>query len=265
MTQALSLDHLTIFEASPPELIRIAGGLGIGFVSLWTQKPLKGDFPLLNAANKAETRDALRETGVRLGNLECFNLTAEAAVEDFRPAVALGAELGASSVTAINAWDPEPARTLDNFGRLCQMGAEYGLKVNVEFISMGQVRTLADAARLVTECGEPNAGITVDILHLIRSGGAVADLAAIDPNLIGYAQICDGPLTLAQDQWNFEGFEQRVIPGEGEFPLGEFVDALPEGIVLGVEVPLKSLREAGVGPEERARLAVAGARRGIIG
>ena len=38
---AVSLDHLTIFDTSPPELIDIAAGLGVPLVSLWTQLPLQ--------------------------------------------------------------------------------------------------------------------------------------------------------------------------------------------------------------------------------
>ncbi len=257
----LSLDHLTIFDVQPPELVQIAADLGLSLVSLWTQLPLKAELPLVTVDNKAETLRRMTENGVRLGNMECFNLTPEVVVEDFRPAVALGAELGARSLVAINAWDPEPARALDNFAGLCRMGGQYGLNVNVEFISMGQVRTLADAVRFATGTGEANAGITVDVLHLMRTGGTPTDLKAIDPRLIGYAQICDGPSSLEQDQWNFEGFEQRQIPGEGEFPLADFIAALPAGVELGVEVPQKSLREAGIAPAERARRAVEATRR----
>jgi sugar phosphate isomerase/epimerase len=254
----LSLDHLTIFDVSPPELVEIAADLGFPYVSLWTAAPLKGDFPMLTDANMRETRRRLDDAGVRLGNMECFNLTPELVVEDFRTAVALGAELGATSLVAINAWDPERSRALANFVRLCEIAAGFGLKVNVEFISKGEVRTLADAVRFITDSGQPNVGVTVDILHLMRTGGAPADLAAIDPKLIGYAQICDGPLVIDEALWNSEGFEQRQIPGEGEFPLADFVAAVPPDIILGVEVPLKSLREAGVTAHERAHRALAG-------
>ena len=252
----LSLDHLTVLDVQPPELVIIAAELGVPLVSLFTQLPVKAELPLVTEVNKTETLRRMKETGVGLGNMECFNLTPEAVVENFRPAVALGAELGATSLVAINAWDPEPQRAQENFAKLCRLGAEYGLKVNVEFISMGQVRTLSDAVRFVTGAGEPNAGITVDVLHLVRTGGTPAELKAVDPRLIGYAQICDGPLMMDQEKWNFEGFEQRQSPGEGEFPLAGFVAALPPGITLGVEVPSKSLREAGVVPAGRARRAV---------
>jgi sugar phosphate isomerase/epimerase len=257
----LSLDHLTIFDVSPAELVTIAADLGLPLVSLWTQLPLKADLPLVTEANKAETLSRMRDTGVRLGNVECFNLTPEVVVEEFRPAVALGAELGATSLVAINAWDPEPVRAQDNFGALCRIAAEFGMKANVEFISMGKVRTLDDAIAFITGCGEPNVGVTIDLLHLVRTGGTAADMRRVDPKLIGYVQVCDGPAGLAREEWNNEGFEQRQIPGEGEFPLADMIAAVPPGVTIGVEVPHKALREAGISAAERARRAVEGTRR----
>jgi sugar phosphate isomerase/epimerase len=257
----LSLDHLTIFDVSPPELVTIAADLGLPLVSLWTQLPLEADLPLVTQANKAETLARMRDTGVKLGNAECFNLTPEVKPEDFRPAVTLAAELGATSLVAINAWDPERNRALDNFAKLCRIAAEYGMKADVEFISMGKVRTLADAVQFITDSGEPNVGVTIDFLHLIRTGGTAADISAMDPALIGYVQICDGPAGLAREEWNDEGFEQRQMPGDGEFPLAELMAAVPEGTVVGVEVPHRAMRQAGVSPAERARRAVEGTRR----
>jgi len=256
----LSLDHLTIFDVSPPELIDIAADLDILLVSLWTRLPLKADLPLVTQANKVETLSRMRETGVKLGNMECFNLTPEVVPEDFRPAVALGAELGATSLVAINAWDPERSRALDNFVALSRIAAEFGMKANVEFISMGKIRTLEEAVAFVIDSGEPNVGVTVDVLHLVRTGGTAADMRKVDPNLIGYVQICDGPAGLAREEWNDEGFEQRQVPGEGEFPLADIVAAIPSGVTVGIEVPQRSRREAGVSAGERARMAVAGTR-----
>ena len=257
----LSLDHLTVFDTSPAELIAIAAGLDVPLVSLWTQLPVAGNLPLVTEANKAETLARMHDTGVRLGNAECFNLTPEVAAEDFRPAVALAAELGATSLVAINAWDPERNRALDNFAALCRIAAEYRMKANVEFISMGQVRTLEDAIAFVTDSGEPNVGITIDFLHLVRTGGSAADIRAMDPALIGYVQVCDGPLGLAREEWNDEGFEQRRMPGEGEFPLAELMAVIPPGITIAAEIPHKELRLAGVSAAERARRAVEGTRR----
>jgi sugar phosphate isomerase/epimerase len=143
--------------------VTIAADLGLPLVSLWTQLPLKADLPLVTPGQQGGDAGAdARHRREARQYMECFNLTPEVVAEDFRPAVALGAELGATSLVAINAWDPEPARALDNFAELCRIAAEYGMKANVEFISMGKVRTLADAIQFITDSGEPNVGVTID-------------------------------------------------------------------------------------------------------
>jgi sugar phosphate isomerase/epimerase len=103
----------------------------------------------------------------------------------------------------------------------------------------------------------------VDTLHLMRSGSTVAELAAAEPRWIGGAQFSDGPLTMPADQQLHEALSERMLPGDGEFPLREFVRALPQGVPIGLEVPMQSLKDKGVGPLERARLAVEASRRVI--
>jgi hypothetical protein len=53
----------------------------------------------------------------------------------------------------------------------------------------------------------------------------------------------------------------RSAPGDGELPLVEFLLALAEDRVIGVEVPMRTRAAAGMPPAECARLAVEGGRR----
>jgi sugar phosphate isomerase/epimerase len=260
---ALSLDHLTAFDAQPPELVSIAAELGCQHVSLWTQTPLAGNFPIVDRHNLAETRRRLDDTGVSLVSIECFNLMPDVRVDDFLPALELGAALGGRAALAINYADPDESRCADNFARLAALAGSLGLVVNIEFISMGCVRTLADAVRLIERSGASNTGINADLLHVVRSGGSPDDIRTTAPDLIGYAQICDGPLVLPEELKDIEGMQQRQVPGAGEFPVTAFLKSLPPGTVVGIEVPQRALREAGVSPLERARLAVEATRRSL--
>ena len=82
-----------------------------------------------------------------------------------------------------------------------------------------------------------NAAISVDILHLTRSGGSPEDLRV--PDLpFGAAQLCDGVADLPRDRWDHEGIAGRLVPGDGDFPIPAFLEALPPGVVVGLETPM---------------------------
>ena len=70
------------------------------------------------------------------------------------------------------------------------------------------------AACLVTATSKSNAGIVVDSLHFTRTSSPLADIVATNPQLIGNAQISDGPLTMPSNQQMFEAKDQRQIPGQ---------------------------------------------------
>jgi len=264
MAARLSLEHITAWGLPPPALIDLAADLDCEAVSLFVEAvnpESAGPSLVEDHTLRREVQARLRATGVRLHTLECFAFTPDTAVKRFAPALEAGAELGGKAATAI-VFDPDRARTIDRVAAFAELALGFGIAVNVEFIARSELRSLADALALARAIGVPGPGIVVDALHWTRSGGTVAELAALDPALLGAVQLCDGPAEMAPDLQLFhEGFLQRMIPGEGAFALAAFVRALPPDRLIGVEVPLQDLADQGVPVEERARRAVAGARR----
>jgi hypothetical protein len=51
-----------------------------------------------------------------------------------------------------------------------------------------------------------------------------------------------------------------MVPGTGELPLLDILAAVPRDRVIGLEVPLRSQADAGVGPFDRLRPCVDAAR-----
>jgi sugar phosphate isomerase/epimerase len=96
---------------------------------------------------------------------------------------------------------------------------------------------------------------------LVRSGSSAAELAAVDPEYIGYAQLNDTTLQPRLDNYMEEAMFERMVPGEGELPLTDILSVLPHDIVLEIEVPRRSLALAGVSPIDRVRPCVEAARR----
>jgi hypothetical protein len=69
----------------------------------------------------------------------------------------------------------------------------------------------------------------------------------------GYAQVNDTTLSPRSDNYAEEAMYERMVPGEGELPLRDILAALPRDIVIGLEVPRRSLALAGVHPADRLR------------
>jgi len=265
LDRPLSLHQLTALDATPAELVGIAGALGCARVCLFTHVPGEARhlFPMVTSDKREPVAAALAQAGVRLHNLEVFPLTPNVDLDAFRAGFEVGAGLGAARATAHIHID-DKGTAIDAFGRLCDLAAEYGLAVGLEFNGFSKVRSPTAAAAIVRGAARTNGDIALDFLHAIRSGATVSDVNQI-ANLVGYAQICDGPLTIAREARWREAIEERALPGEGALPIGAMLAPLRADVVIEVEVPQASAMRAGVPAIERARRAVEAARRFTVG
>jgi len=130
-------------------------------------------------------------------------------------------------------------------------------------IGPGPIANLAAALTAVRHVGKPNFRLLIDTMHFVRSGSGAVDIAALDANVIGYVQLCDAPLRSRHASYMDEALHERMVPGTGELPLLDILAALPKDVVIGLEVPQRSLAEAGVGPYERVGQCVE-ATRGLL-
>jgi sugar phosphate isomerase/epimerase len=256
----LSLDCLTLTDTSPVELIRSAAAADFDLVSLWVNPPAPYPRQVLTPAGVSESAALIADTGVGVHHVEVFDLVSEAAVRAYRPALETGARLGAKAALVIHGSNPDRAEVIDALAAFVELAAGYGLGVNLEPIAMGQTRTLAEARDLIRAAGV-DAGILYDTYHLMRSGGHPADVAAIEPGLIRYVQINDGPATIAPEEMLAEAAGERLYPGEGVFPLVELLAAAPTNIPWAIETPSLRRARGGVTPQMQAQEAMAALRR----
>jgi sugar phosphate isomerase/epimerase len=156
--------------------------------------------------------------------------------------------------------DTDGARAVDKLGALCDLAAKEDLAIGLEFTSLTRgCGSIQRAAWFVDQIKRSNFGIGVDCLHLVRSGGTVENLEALEPRYFGYAQICDGFGLEASADYLTESHD-RQLPGDGNFPLEAIIKALPAATALEVEVPSAARLKAGVSALEHARRAMAQAR-----
>jgi sugar phosphate isomerase/epimerase len=256
----LCLDSLTLCDTEPVSLVHSASKAGFDLVSLWVQPPSIFPLQLVTPPKADACRSALAETGMRVGPLEVFDMSSAAAVKSYRPALELGAQLGAQAASAINVRNPDPAEVSELFAQFAELAGEYGLGVTLEPLATFATSTLAQA-RDIVRASRVDAGIVLDVLHLVREGGTVADVRAMEPGLIRYIQVCDGAASLSPEERRIEASYERLYPGEGVFPLVELLTDAPTDISWGIEAPSRRRAASGMSAEMRAQEAMAAVRR----
>lgn len=249
MPATISLAHGTLLELAPPDLVRVAADAGFDAVGLrvapWlpneTAYAVLGNDKLLTA-----TTEALARHGLVVLDIEVIRIEAGTHAADFRPIFEAGARLGARYVLAV-AMDPDEARAAQRYAEVCAEAAPFGLRVVLEFMARGGIRTLDAACRVVAAAGRPDAGILVDAVHYYRSGAVADDVARLDPKLLPYMQICDvdRAAVVRRAEPPETAVWKKRLPGEGDLPLVDLLRALPAGIPVAIEAPAGHLPEPG--------------------
>jgi len=145
-------------------------------------------------------------------------------------------ELGARSLNVIQATDDPIERgvVVDALAALSLRAKRHGLVVSVEFMPWSPIGSLGDALALVEAVGDENVGVNIDTWHHFRSGGTVAQLAALDAASVAAIQISD----VAARPWDDplrETALARRLPGEVASDTPAVIAALN---AAGVQVPL---------------------------
>jgi len=263
--RAYSLAYLTSSTLTPPQAIRLAAELGYQFVGLRLQPNVPGAPQQMLIGQPdilRETLAAMRETGVGVFDIEIIRLSADVQLATYLPLLEAGAALNAKAVLVAGD-DINSARLADNYARLCDMMAPFGLTADLEFMPWTAVPNAQSAMQIVNAAGNPdNAGILIDAIHFARSNTTLDDIRAIPTRLLHYAQICDAPANVPPEQlFTVEELVhaarcERLLPGEGIIDLNSLFATLPADLPVSVEIP-HHLRLSLVSQTEWARSALA--------
>lgn len=258
MSHCYSLVHLTNIACPPPEFIRTAAKAGYDAVSLRTiPLGLPGERPYNLAKDPQllrETKQALRETGLKYTDTEIARIADGVDVRDHEPALAAAAEMGVTHILT-NIWIDDKARYTEQFVKLCELAQQYGQDVNVEFVTWASVSDLKQTKELLLASGKKNVGIVVDMLHFYRSRVQASELDDCPKEWFHYAHLCDcgAPIPTGIDALAHTGRAERLYPGEGAVPIREIISHIPnQEIAYGLEVP-HAVRLGELGFEEYAR------------
>jgi sugar phosphate isomerase/epimerase len=220
----LSLPTITAVEVSGPrvvhpaeQLVAAAAEAGLPGVGLdW--------FSLRDAERRGVGVEMLAETAAALSltwtDLSALGLGADA-TRDQRVAgvMARHCTVLGIGVCGLVISVPVDKAVVDRVARCAEVFSAAGVRLALEFVPYSEIRRLDEARELCDRIGREVCGVLVDTLHLVRSGGSVADVADLDATELAAVQIADCAGAVPPDLPT-ESREARLLPGEGtvDFP-----------------------------------------------
>jgi sugar phosphate isomerase/epimerase len=264
----LGIEFQTVFAMPPDELVELAseldcGSVGVVIASFGYNPDGYSSWSLRDAAVKARMASALEKRGVTISLGDGFVVLPGHDVREIETDLDIMIDLGCKRINTA-AIDLDVPRCLDQFGILIEMAAARGVVTTLEFAPSLAIKDMNGAMEAVRHVGRPNDfKLLIDTMHFVRSGSKISDLAQLDPTVIGYVHLSDNTLQQRGDTYR-EDSQDRLPPGEGELPLREIIELIPDDVVISVEIPMQSRAEAGERTRERVRRAVEASRSLLI-
>ena len=250
MATQYSLAHLTVLGCPPPEMTYIAARAGYDFISI---RPIlmglqgEPDYALAdNPVMMKQTRRALADTGVKLHDIELARIYDDMHPSKYLPAMEVAAELGGRAVLS-SIWTQNLEYAIEMFGQVCDLAKPFGLTVDLEYVPIAGVRSLAGAVEVLNAVKRDNAGLMVDTHHFQRAGDRVEALDALPQRWFHFAHLCDAPAEFPTDRAELIRImrEGRLYLGEGGIDVASILKHMPE-MVYSIELPnLAYVREMG--------------------
>jgi len=258
MSKQYSLAYLTVNGCSPPEMTYIAARAGYDFISLrLIPMGVAGETPYLpdDKAMISKTKAALKETGVKVLDLELARIVEEVDPQSYVPAMEVMAELGAKHVIS-SAWTTrrdDRNFIVESYAEICDLAKPFGLTVNLEFPTFSRLTNLQEAADIVRAADRSNGGVLIDTLYFHYSKVDADELLTVPGEWFNFLHICDvsneipdskeGMIKVARDE--------RLYIGEGCIDFPSVIKRLPH-IPFSIELP-NAARINQYGHEEHAR------------
>ena len=250
MATQYSLAHLTVLGCPPPEMTYIAARAGYDFISIrpiLMGLPGEPNYSLAdNPTMLRQTRKALAETGVKLHDIELARIYDDMHPTKYLPAMEVAAELGGRAVLS-SIWTNNREYAIEKFGEVCDLAKPFGLTVDLEYVPIAGVRSLAEAVQVLRAVNRDNAGLMVDTHHFQRAGDQLEALDQLPREWFHFAHLCDAPAEIPAEREELIRImrEGRLYLGEGGIDVAGILSHMPE-MVYSIELPnLEYVREKG--------------------
>jgi len=256
VNKQFSLAYLTVLGCPPDEMIEIAARAGYDFVSLrpiYMGLPGEPNYSLSdNPDLMKKTKKALSDTGVKLLDIELARIYDGLDPKRYLPAMESAAELGGKHVLS-SIWTDDRNFAIESFAELCDLAKPLGLTVELEFVPIASVSTLAGVLDVLHTVKRDNAGLMLDMHHFHRSQDKAEDLDAVPREWFRFLHLCDAPAEIPTSKEEMTRIlrEARLYVGEGGIDVASIVNRIPE-IPCSIELP-NTKRSKELGYAEFAR------------
>ncbi|WKX27891.1 sugar phosphate isomerase/epimerase family protein [Tatumella ptyseos] len=139
-------------------------------------------------------------------------------------------------LVAANTAECDKQNIIKDIKWLCQQASERGLRVAYEAMSWSTEIDQCDKAwQIIQQVDEENLGLVIDAFHIFALRRTLQDLKDIPVKKIFLVQLSDIEMPQDTNKLKQIARHQRMLPGEGNFPLTELVVYLDE---LGYSGPI---------------------------
>ena len=234
----------------PPEMTYIAARAGYDFVSIrpiFMGLPGEPNYALAeNPLMLRQTKQALASTGLKVHDIELARIHDDMHSTRYLPAMEVAAELGARAVLS-SIWTPNRDYAIEKFGEVCDLAKQFGLTVDLEYVPIASVNSLAGAVDVLRSVKRDNAGLMIDVHHFHRALDKPEDLDGLPREWFHFAHLCDAQGEIPTDRAEMTRIlrEERLYVGEGGIDVAGILNRLPK-VVYSIELPhLARAREMG--------------------
>ena len=110
-------------------------------------------------------------------------------------------------------------------GEASELAAKFGVRLALEFQKTSPFcACLETAMALIEQAGASGAGICLDVFHFCTGPSKTEDLAHLTAQNLAWVQVSD----LSGTPRELAGDSDRILPGEGDFPLGLIIEHLAQ-------------------------------------
>ncbi|HEX3454082.1 MAG TPA: sugar phosphate isomerase/epimerase [Gaiellaceae bacterium] len=216
---------------------------------------------VLETRTLRDVKQLLDENGLRYLELECMLDWMLDPDDELRRSADARKELLFEAAAAL---DAHHIKVANIFGRPCELplltercaelcaeaAERHDALMVYEFMPPDvNVQDLDTALGVVQGAGMSNAAVAIDTWHMAKLGISPDDLRRIPEGLLGWFELSDGHYRNLPDPVD-ETVNHRALPGEGEFPIRDYVSAARDTGYRGpwgVEVLSEELRALPIG------------------